>query len=449
MTYTEQLHLLLQDAEGLESLYQSARKQNQLEAFAAALEAEYALAPDNLLLAAWHYRLAGLEGPRLHSQQAGIRWRFLLPLGALLSVFFFVFTGFPDAVLREATAWLSILLVTIEALALSAYLVLAGRQRWRWPATVALALCALAGYAVVFSVASLRTLYGAQSLLQVHEQYYQLALIHMLGLAALAVIWVAARTRGTQQTRHAVLLKAIEVAITAGLFSTAGGFAFMIGYGLFGALGITFQEEIIMRAGMSLAYGFVPLLALAATYEPVLSPEQQDFNRGFSRVVAFILRLLLPVALVGLVIYLAVIPFFFMAPFTSRDVLIIYNVFLFAVIGTVVGASPLYLEQSKPHQTRWLRNGLLAIAGLTILISLYALAAVLYRTAQTYFTANRVTVIGWNIINIVLLVVMGIRILKEWRGDWASAVNRTIHDGLVVYTVWVAVLLILLPLLFR
>jgi len=449
MNLTQQLQTLLHDAAGMEALYQDARNHNRQDAFTEALEAQYELAPENLLLAAWHHRLSRAEGLRIPTVRAGIHWRFVLPFGALLTLFFFLVTGIDETFLKGAIAWLPILIFTVEALVLCAYLVLAGRQPWRWPLAVTLTLCLLAGWAMVFSVASLRAQTGELGFLSVHEQYYQLAIIHSLGAAALAVIWVAVRNRGANETRHAVFLRAVEVGITAGLFSSAGGFAFMIGYGLFGALGIRFQEEIIMRAGMSVAYGFIPLLAMAATYEPTLSPEQQDFNRGFSRVVAFILRLLLPVALVGLVVYLAVIPFFFWAPFNDREVLIIYNVFLFAVIGTVVGASPLSLEQLKPGQRVWLRNGLLSIAVLTIIISLYALAAVTYRTAQSYFTANRVTVIGWNIINISLLVLMGVRMLRSWRTDWAAAVNRTIHHGLVVYSAWVVMLLILLPLLFR
>lgn len=41
-----------------------------------------------------------------------------------------------------------------------------------------------------------------------------------------------------------------------------------------------------------------------------------------------------------------------------------------------------------------------------MLVSLYASAIILYRTWQGGLTPNRLTVIGWNLINMALLVML-------------------------------------------
>ncbi|PJF33658.1 MAG: hypothetical protein CUN49_18055, partial [Candidatus Thermofonsia Clade 1 bacterium] len=96
--------------------------------------------------------------------------------------------------------------------------------------------------------------------------------------------------------------------------------------------------------------------------------------------IAALMRALLPLTLVVLVIYLGFIPFRFLEPFQNRDVLIVYNAMLFAVIALLVGATPIQPEQLAPALRVWLRRGLVAVAALAIVVSLYALAAIGYRT---------------------------------------------------------------------
>ena len=82
------------------------------------------------------------------------------------------------------------------------------------------------------------------------------------------------------------------------------------------------------------------------------------------------------------------------------------------------------------------------------IISLYALAAILFRTWWDGFTPNRITVIGWNLINIALL---GVLLVREWRGGderWVAAAHRTFAQAMPVYAAWSLLLLVALPLLF-
>ncbi len=148
---------------------------------------------------------------------------------------------------------------------------------------------------------------------------------------------------------------------------------------------------------------------MATIYDPLASPQEQDFSQGLSHFVATLMRLLLPLTLGVLVVYLFVIPFNFLEPFENRDVLIVYNIMLFAIMGLLVGATPLSLEDVSPRLGQALRWGIRAVAILAVLVSLYALSALIYRTMQGGFTINRLTMLGWNVINIALLVLLIIR----------------------------------------
>ena len=69
--------------------------------------------------------------------------------------------------------------------------------------------------------------------------------------------------------------------------------------------------------------------------------------------------------------------------------LIIYNGMLFAVVALLLGATPVTLAETSPRVARWLRLAIIAIAALALLVSLYALAAIVYRTAMDRLTPNR------------------------------------------------------------
>ena len=65
------------------------------------------------------------------------------------------------------------------------------------------------------------------------------------------------------------------------------------------------------------------------------------------------MRLLLPLTLGVLVIYIIVIPFYFFEPFNNRDVLIVYNLMLFAIMALLLGATPIRGADLSPQ----LQNG--------------------------------------------------------------------------------------------
>jgi hypothetical protein len=164
--------------------------------------------------------------------------------------------------------------------------------------------------------------------------------------------------------------------------------------------------------------------------------------------VALLMRILLPLSVLVLLVYLAFIPFNFRAPFENRDVLIIYNVMLFAVVVLLVGATPLSQANLSPRLARWLRLGIIAVAALALVVSLYALSAILYRTALDRLTPNRLTFIGWNVLNIGLLLLVLLSQARAKEGRWLHGLYRVCRTGTVAYAIWTLAMILAIPWLF-
>jgi hypothetical protein len=272
----------------------------------------------------------------------------------------------------------------------------------------------------------------------------QLPLLCWIGLG-IAVL----KFRSTTSNRFAFLTKSIEVMITAGVYLIFGVAFGMITLGMFAALNIT-PPEIIIRLIAAGGFGLIPIMALATMYDPQVSPEAQDFNQGLSKFVFTMMRLLLPLTLMVLVIYLFVIPFNFTAPFQNRNLLIVYNVMQFAIIGLLIGATPLKVDDLSQKLQTWLRRGIIAVAILAIIISLYALSAVIYRTAIDGITLNRMTIIGWNIINIAILgILIYTQLAKGISSPWHERIQKVFSRATTAYLVWSIFLIVALPLIFR
>ncbi|RMF40102.1 MAG: hypothetical protein D6755_13770, partial [Anaerolineae bacterium] len=252
----------------------------------------------------------------------------------------------------------------------------------------------------------------------------------------------------TVEARFAFLIRSVEVVITAGLFLIAGVAFAGITVGLFSVLGVEISE-VMMRLLVAGGFGLLPILALATVYDPTRGPLEQDFSQGLSRFVHTLMRLMLVPTLVVLAIYIVFIPMNFMEPFRHRDVLLVYNVMLFAVMGLLMGALPVQAGEVSERVRVWLRRGVVAVGGLALLVSVYALAAIVYRTVTMGgITINRMTVIGWNSINITLLGMLLYRQAGRDDTAWVDEVQRVFALGTNAYLLWTLFLLLGIPLLF-
>jgi hypothetical protein len=95
-----------------------------------------------------------------------------------------------------------------------------------------------------------------------------------------------------------------------------------------------------------------------------------------------------------------------------------------------------------------LRTGIITLAGLAALVSLYALSAIVFRTSDG-MTMNRLTVIGWNTINLSIFLSIFILQLRGGQAGWAGRLHLVFNRAAAFYALWCAFVILVLPLFYR
>lgn len=432
----EETRLLLpEEPAALETRYRAARAAGEAGRFHEALEDRLRQDPDNVLLQAWHFRLVPDEAadPPASSRS----WIPAILLSLLCGLTFWSLSGGPLPGFGNEPA-LVYLWAPVTAVFVLAFLV------WRDPgrrrgALIAVGTLALLTFALV----------SADRLdLRYADQYRVLLLIHLplLSWAAVGLSLTAWPTEPAVQdeARFRFIRKSLEVMVTGGLYLAAGMVFAGITVGLFEALDVRLSEEVIrfLAAGGA---GLLPVLAVASVYDPDLPPQRQALGQGVGRLVPIVTRLLLPLALAVLAIYIVLIPFNFDAPFRNREVLIVYNIMLFAVTALLIGVAPVGADETTAEIRLWLRRGVVILAAAAALVGLYALAAVVTRTLAGGWTLNRVTVIGWNVVHLGLLALVVHATVRGGAEAWPATLRTAFARGAGLYLVWTLALLALLP----
>ena len=435
-----------QEPEALERTFRQLTRDEEIETFTQEMLARHAQEPDNLLFAAWYARLTYVGdavGEAVHKRV--IAWQWAIPL-ALLNAFLFWWLSDESYMFKLPgdtygyIPWLVVYWMPISTIVILIYWSIAGGSRSprTWMSMVGL------------GALSLFVCWAYQQMVPrvAIQQYLNLTAIHLPITALAGIGIVALNGRKDVANRFALLLKMLETLILAGIFVLVGGVFVGITTGLFSVLEVdlpTWVTRVLVAGGL----GLIPILAIAILYDPTHLPREQSFDEGLSKVITLLLRLVLPLSLLVLAIYLAFIPFNYQAPLTSRDVLIIYNLMLFAVMILLLGVTPVQTSEMSAAQERWLRWGILGVAGLALLVGLYALFAISYRTWHGALTPNRLAFIGWNVINISLLLYL---LIGQWQvgtGDrWLPALKRVFARGAVLYSLWALFVILSTPWLF-
>lgn len=215
--------------------------------------------------------------------------------------------------------------------------------------------------------------------------------------------------------------------------------------GIFAVVGFQPSPELF-HAAAAWGIGAVPLLALATVCDPSRTPVSQRWDTGLARILRILTHIFLPLALAVLAVYVCwFIPAYFWRAFQEREVLVVYNATIMAilVLMTAVLADP--GERRSAAQDTSLRYQLLALGALTFSLNLYALAAILSRTLSYGLTPNRYAVLGWNIATLFML---GLALAGQWRApksDWSSALRTALGRGTALAALWALWVLIGLP----
>jgi hypothetical protein len=435
MKYTSDIQAANNNPQQMENLYQQAIQSDQEGEFRLDLKEAYEKSPENLLLSAWHLRF---EHQPLPKPRRVTNWGLAVIFGLITGLLMWVVSD-PTWLFLDQVPYIFILWAPIAAIPALIYLSVISKRNFLYTALVSVCLIIISAYILLIAPTQSKLSSRDYLILMI----IQLPLLCWIGLGISVM-----KFRSSHHDRFAFLIKSIEVAITAGVY-LAFGIAFgMITLGMFAALNIT-PPDIIVRLIAAGGFGLIPVLAMATMYDPHLLPAAQDFTQGLSRFVSTMLRLLLPLTLLVLLIYIFVIPFNFSAPYQNRNLLIVYNIMQFAIIGLLIGVTPLKVDDLSHAFQTWLRRAILAVSILALLISLYALSAVVYRTAMDGYTLNRTAIIGWNLINIIILVALTVAQLRKSAVGWHERLQTVFSRATTAYLVWSVLLVVLLPLIFK
>ncbi len=438
------------DPQGLENLYQTARQENKVAEFATDLLACYQQAADNILYTAWYYRLQQqqVEEP---SDSQSVNWKLAVPLSIAIGLVFWLLS-LPKLALKfsDGAPYLAQIWALIGGGFAIGYLTLTAKTHGKRAVAVIVGLLMAGAYSMTFSI------------LPNDRNYEGLMIAHLPLLAWIGVVVSLLGGKADSQNRFAFLIKSIETFVMGGIYLIGGVVFALITFGLFETIKVNIPDEISSLIFLGGA-GAIILLATASTYNPLVEAAAQNFRHGLSKHISTLMRLLMPLTLLVLVIfsYFILQPANFWRPFNDRDALIIYNVMLFAVMLLLVGAIPVHAHDLSPKVQAALYKGVLATAILTVLVSLYAMSATLYRTYLGVITMNRMAVIGWNSINIAILIGLIYRLTINYASfipdrlkwlkvnhTWIESAQTTFSQGIVAYIGWTIFVILAVPFIF-
>lgn len=447
MSLHEQIKNAIDDPAALENLYRKSQNDKSTALFSRTISEIAQEYPNNQLLQAWQYRL-DIEPVSFEEQasqkvkKASQHWIRAIIISLLLGVVFLLLVEdkppMPVPKISSFPFWFG--WSPITALFILAFLIRDDSRKEQ------LRFYTLAGIIIVIAAAL-----GLWANTGTDPQTAGLVAIHLPFLS-----WIALGSSGffgqgnnnISQNFYGYILKSFETLITAGIYLIAGIIFFILTSGIFSILEVSFSEAFWLKIS-ALGLGFIPVLAIATAYEPSAALAEQPWSGGLTKLLKTLTRLFLPLTLFVLALYVFwFIPAYFYRAFEQRDVLIVYNLLIMAVLALITIAIPFGQEEISAYMKKLLRLVISLISGSVFLLNLYAMAAIISRTISGGLTPNRLTVIGWNIVTLIMLGWLLIRLIWPGTADWPEVFQKSLVKAFIFVIAWILILLILMPFLF-
>lgn len=228
-----------------------------------------------------------------------------------------------------------------------------------------------------------------------------------------------------------------DLVIMATLILIGGGILTGITIGLFGLIGFNiekFYTENIVVFGLAA----VPIVATFIT---------QTNPQLVNRVSPVIAKIFSPLVLITLVVYLTAIVVSGKDPYKDRDFLMIFNFLLIGVMAIILFSVS---ETFKKNENRTGSYILLALSVVTVIVNCIALSAILFRISAWGITANRMAVLGGNILILSNLLLVAYQLFRNVSGKAGiNEVENAIAKFLPVYIIWAVVVIFIFPFLFQ
>lgn len=227
-----------------------------------------------------------------------------------------------------------------------------------------------------------------------------------------------------------------ELIIMGGILLAAGGLLAAMTISLFSAANMEISEFYAQNL-------VIPVCAASPVITAWLTGR---FPNVTSRIAPLVARVFSPLVTVSALVYLVAVLFSGIHPVENREVLILFNLLLLAVMAIIV-FSTAELEYSRFRQLQLAMLILLSTISLTI--NIIAVTAISTRLASG-LTPNRLVVVVTNsIVFLNLLFALHGLLLSCFKGAPASLIEKKIAGFLPVYFIYTVLAIFALPFVFN
>ena len=185
----------------------------------------------------------------------------------------------------------------------------------------------------------------------------------------------------------------------------------------------------------------IAAIPIVATY--LIQTNAQLINK----VSPIIAKIFTPLVFINLFIYLSAMVYTKKYPYQDRNVLLLFNVLLMGVMALILFS---IAEAGKANKNKFSLMILFGLSALTIIVNGIALSAIVYRINEFGFSANRIAVLGGNLLIFINLALVSYKLfLTSFKNGSIEEIEETIAGYLPVYAIWTGLVAFLMPLLFQ
>jgi len=185
----------------------------------------------------------------------------------------------------------------------------------------------------------------------------------------------------------------------------------------------------------------IAAIPIVATY--LIQTNAQLINK----VSPIIAKIFTPLVFINLFIYLSAMVYTKKYPYQDRNLLLLFNVLLIGVMALILFS---IAEAGKAAKNKFSLGILFGLSALTIIVNAIALSAIVYRINEFGFSANRIAVLGGNLLIFINLLLVCYKLfLTSFKNGSIEEIEESIAGYLPIYAIWTGLITFLIPLLFQ
>ena len=185
----------------------------------------------------------------------------------------------------------------------------------------------------------------------------------------------------------------------------------------------------------------IAAIPIVATY--LIQTNAQLINK----VSPIIAKIFTPLVFINLFIYLSAMVYTKKYPYQDRNLLLLFNVLLMGVMALILFS---IAEAGKATKNKFSLVILFGLSALTLIVNAIALSAIVYRINEFGFSANRIAVLGGNLLIFINLVLVSHKLfLTSFKNGTIEEIEESIAGYLPIYAIWTGLITFLVPLLFQ